>query len=844
MIDGQCCRATTRKRVMIGTANRGILSLGRLIGKEVRACVTRSQSSRGEGTQFNLSCRQPERQPLMAAGPRQGRPDRMVTNSSELAAAKNAGLDRELPAAEPPTLHRRLSLLLPYLALVFLHLISGLQMEQPLILADELGYLGNARYLAGASHLPDMRHSQFYHFGYSLILIPAFWLFTDPVAIYKAAMVINALLMSALFFPVYSILSSLLEVPKRTAIWISFACSLYPAAMLYSNFAWAENAFIPFYALTVALIGRYLRSGSWPDVTIFSCCAAFLYTIHPRGLPVVVIVVVYLLVLATLRVVSKRQALLSVTTIGLIFAATRVANEHLKAIGWRGTGEFSLTRLGGRLVPGSDLLVLVQRALGQLLYLSQATYGLFLVGLVAAIGYVLKKMVSGSPRQAMSDPKTGVAVFLLITAPGIFLASLTVKLYSVFGPDGIRGAGFIPGRYNEAFAVLFVAFALAELCRTQTETSRAVKRAIGVTATMLGLTVLTMVHINTFLQKLGSDLPADTTRRTIPAALVDTLDVPGVFPVIDLIGELNLYLVSLVAIALYLATTITTRYSLRAGAVLLMLVFSQFSLFNYRHFLRPIKEDAEPRLTFVSQLSGLDPIPALSYDDGYFDAQTFYGLQHLLQRTVFDRFHSRRGETPRSEAVISANQWPQAPRIGAEYFLKISSVDNALWILPGELQSRLPVMAYDGMTLGAEPAIRVRELGFHDLEWVAGVPARWTNGAASLRVPLDPENLPQRVEVEILASGRREGADLQILTNGVELWRARIPANEWSKTLSLKQVPMGNALLIELNSDTSTPAASHEGSPDSRRLGVMVKAIRLQTSVSSDGPRAVNNKSQ
>jgi hypothetical protein len=33
-------------------------------------------------------------------------------------------------------------LLLPYLVLVLIHLLSGLQMEQPLILADEVGYLG------------------------------------------------------------------------------------------------------------------------------------------------------------------------------------------------------------------------------------------------------------------------------------------------------------------------------------------------------------------------------------------------------------------------------------------------------------------------------------------------------------------------------------------------------------------------------------------------------------------------------------------------------------------------------------------------------------------------------
>jgi hypothetical protein len=728
------------------------------------------------------------------------------------------------------------------LALVFLHLLSGLQMEQPLVLADELGYLGNARYLAGASHLPVMRDSQFYHFGYSLILMPAFWLLTDPVSIYRAAMVINALLMSALFFPVYSILSSFLEVPKRTAIWISFACSLYPSLMLYSNFAWAENAFIPFYALTVALVGRYLRSKSWRDAILFGCCAGFLYTIHPRALPVVVIIVVYLLLLATLKILSKRQALLSVTTIGLVFAATRVVTEHLKAIAWSGTGEFSVAELGGRLLPGSQLPLLLKRALGQLLYLSQATYGLFLVGLVAAVWYVLEKMLSGSPRRVMADPKAGVRILLLITAPGIFVASLTVRLWGTFGPDGIRGAGFIPGRYNEAFAVLFLAFALAQYCQSRFGTWQIAWRALAVPATILGLAALVMSQVHVFLGLLNSAAPPDTALEAIPAAQVDALDVPGVFPVIDFVGELNLYLVSLAAIALYFAITTTMRYSQRGGLVLLMLTFASFSLYNQRHYLRAVKENAEPRLTFVSQSSRLGPIRTLSFDSSHYDPGMFYGSQYLLQHTRFSEFDSSVGDEPESEIVISGTDWGQARLLGAELVLQEGNGDFALWVLPGEVQSSLPPASYDGVTLGVEPRFRVRETGFHAQEWLHGAPVRWTNGAASLRVPLDLRHIPLTLEIDTVAYNRDEVC-LQILANGIELWHQWIPPQGWSKAFSLEHVPLSDELVIELNSDTFTPAESPEGPADQRSLGVMVRGIRLITPTGSGEQNAVDTKS-
>ena len=171
------------------------------------------------------------------------------------------GTVRPSPAGSPSDgLRRWAGLLLPFAALVAIHVLSGLPMEQPIIMADEVGYLGNARYLSGTAHLPDMWRSHFYHFGYSLFLLPAFWLFSNPLVTYKAVIAINALLMSALYFPLCSILGSFLDVPRGTARWIAFTCCLYPPLILYSDFAWSENAFVPAYALTIALFGRYLAS--------------------------------------------------------------------------------------------------------------------------------------------------------------------------------------------------------------------------------------------------------------------------------------------------------------------------------------------------------------------------------------------------------------------------------------------------------------------------------------------------------------------------------------------------------------------------------------------------------
>ena len=743
--------------------------------------------------------------------------------------SRAAYFNQKVCPLSPSKLQSRVALLLPFVVLVVLHILAGLRMEQPLILSDEVGYLGNARYLAGTAPLPNMQAARFYHFGYSLLILPAFWLFSDPISIYRAAVVINALVISSLYFLLYSLLTTFLDVPKKTASWIAFACGLYPAFMLYSNFAWADTAFVAFVALTTLLFGRFLRSRSTSDLLLFSCATGFLYTIHPRALPVLGILLIYLLAMAVLKVLSKGQALLSATTIGLILTITRVVNEHLKAVGWLGAGEYSVARMAGRLLPGSAFLLLIQRSMGQLLYLCLASYGLFLVGFTAAIWYVLERLSSGSPRSALADPRVGVRIFMLMTAGGVFFASLSVKLYSTYGGDGIRGAGFIPGRYNEAFAALFIALALAEICQSRLDTSRFVRRSVAVMASLMGLAALVSSQIGTFLTTSESEVVQAPLRQAIPVARVNALEVPGVFPLVHLLGGLNLYLVALAAIAAYLAITTMMRYSTRGALLLLMLLFAWSALYNHRHYLRPIQERARPRLTFALQASRLGPIESISFDRSRGGAGLLYGSQYLLPNTKFDLFKSRIGEEPGSKVVIAGTDWRQATDFDAELVLQEGNGRFGLWVLPGELQERLPPAEYAGIRLGAEPVFRIQESGFHAQEWVKGDPARWTNGAAKLRVPIESGNPPRSLEIETVAFGR-DRVVLQVMANGVELWNQQIPPAGWSKSFDLEQVPLGDTLLIELNSDTLTPSDGPGGPPLGRSLGVMVKGIHLWTS--------------
>jgi hypothetical protein len=143
--------------------------------------------------------------------------------------------------------------------------------------------------------------------------------------------------------------------------------------------------------------------------------------------------------------------------------------------------------------------------------------------------------------------------------------------------------------------------------------------------------------------------------------------------------------------------------------------------------------------------------------------------------------------------------------------------------------------AREGLRLGASYTLGVEESGFHRDGEIAGAPGRWTTGAATLEVPLDPQAPPQLLEIETAAPGR-DGVELQVVANGIELWNERIPAEVWSKTLNLEQVPLHDMLLLALNSDTFVPAEKRWWVRDQRRLGVGVRGLRLKASKTSEGP--------
>lgn len=122
-----------------------------------------------------------------------------------------------------------------------------------------------------------------------------------------------------------------------------------------------------------------------------------------------------------------------------------------------------------------------------------------------------------------------------------------------------------------------------------------------------------------------------------------------------------------------------------------------------------------------------------------------------------------------------------------------------------------------------ENVIGIQRSGFYSLENVNDELAVWTNGNASIIIPIE-DCSPHRLTIDIFEG---MGMNFKLIVNGVELDNISLPYGKWSNTYNLASLAFQDCIEIGLISGTFVPAKSHAASTDYRTLGIMVQKISL-----------------
>lgn len=689
--------------------------------------------------------------------------------------------------------------LVPYILLVLVRLLLNWDFSQPMVIADEVGYLCNARTLLGIGVHAKLVGVTFYHTGYSVAILPAFLLTRDPEIIYRYVLILNVLYMSALYPILYRLTKHFLSSPWHTA-GIAFIVSIYPAFTNYTGLAFPANILLPLYAATILLFYEILRSPGYAKAILLGLAVGALYGVHGRMIVMIPILILFLFIWGW-------KERLPIQLAGIIFAVTILMttgivflHRYIAAILYENPvgATVGFTELRQRLsapplaMAGEMLL----NILGQYLYLVLSTYGLFAIGMIALV----ENIASRKTGPGTGDWKRNHQfLFILLTSAGIFGISAFILMF-FHRPDHL-----IYGRYNECFLPIIMIFGLIPLAEGRYSLKSLVFRAVMV----IGSTSILVV---VFIVLRG---------RAMFQGDYNALNIMGVSGYFLLFNQYNLayvlpFFIVIAGIFFYAA-----RQKFSIALLVLAGPFILLTISVRNNAILPTRDECRKCTALAHDLHNLGGAGVVSYDSAYMSPLSFYSYVYLLPQTRFEYFNSARHEVPPSGTVISGSDWGDAGRFNALYVGREEDADNALWILPmSEHPQSIDHRRYSDTIFGNHYISSLYERGFHSEEkYLPGAVGRWTKDTALIIIPVDSILFPRYLGF----TGSTMGGHFTMRVNGATVCDEQLVAGNVARLWPLVNVPKHRTAEVKIISRDARPP----GPADARVLGVFVKGMRF-----------------
>jgi hypothetical protein len=651
--------------------------------------------------------------------------------------------------------------LLLVLALIGAHLVLAAFMRVPIIHPDELGYLDNARYLAHGGLRPETE----YYPGYSLLLIPLWLASRDPLTVWRGALTINCVLAGLGGAITWSLCHRLVPTASSAArLAITALVCLYPPFLLYSNVALAECLFIGLFGVVVLVAARAFSGGGPRWWSALGLCTGALVMVHPRGLAVVVAVV--LVAGVVLRPMRGRARALAGLALGaglaLSLGLTRTLVTLTRGAPAYGFAAYRPDAIVTKSLSLHGLVSLGWEVCGQMFYLSAATLGLLPLGLFLGLRS-LRAVWRGD--RTPTELARGFAALALLGV--LALSSLFMNL-------GDRADKLVYGRYNEGVIVPLLIVALADVLapgrlRRFTAGGYPARRWIVIGG---GAIVLT-----------GTGLVAGRSTAALHGSL-NPINVLGLYPVLHReAAPIGVALVVAVSLALVVAIAAAAWRFPAVAAFALAAVFVFTALDAETSYLVPGSRARAAQTVIASALKraagefgvgtdciGYDPVSRTDFD--------YFATRFLLPDRLFRWFDAAHGAQPCGPLVVSGHadfgtHFPLARLVTLE-----DDVPQALWVLPGPLQDR---MAKAGWLLPT------------------ATPGVLPDGARQARVTSSSA-------IATVASGGRTTTSVEVIHDGA--------GSPWPAAAGLKQGAFAVRLAVRwYSSGHAPPSAGDLGAP-------------------------------
>lgn len=680
------------------------------------------------------------------------------------------------------------------------------------IVADEVGFIGLARYISGTREMFHMLTVSYYSWGYPLFLAPIYWITQSPDSSYRLGVLLNAVFVAAMAVMLARLFGLLCTVRPRDRYICVALIILYPAVQLNAGILWSETAFACAFTLLVLQAAQLASRWSMLRAHLFCVLSVYLFAIHQRALllPLAAYMyVAYLIFRYRYPKIALTTCLASTTT---AFVLVYLLNRHFQSVGWdAGYSNPMLSRATGALTLGA-LLGLLKTAVGQLWYLGFATLGLFYAALIALVvkSWCLVGGVfhagypqSGEPEAVQERVSSDLALFILAAFGCVFAASVAAMSLPV------RTDHFIYGRYLEGVMPPVLLVGILALRKWSLDP---VWR-LGVLAVVCVFTTVAALLLNHFLplsQKLAY------VGWTVPATLV--LHTGHRLETIISIGTDLALLVFALALLL-------CRWNWRIALIPFFLVFAVSGVVASRESQREgmrasgayslFQKTAEAYGTAKVKFVG-DALPLGAY----------LMLQAYLPNWNVSFVREGTPDEVRGADFVFADRAWRERNQGIDAFeLGIAgNVPQALWRL-GEIEGFLSghrTAAGENLIPVGPPQSWSLLRGLYPLERTGDESWRWTNGDGS--IVLRPDTAVCGLDLSLLSLSPVIQRAVVKIDGGSEV-AVTLPVNV-RQSIALPLSGSDKEIRLSVSSDTFIPG--NGAGTDTRRLGVQIRSLSLE----------------
>lgn len=306
------------------------------------------------------------------------------------------------------------------------------QVYSPFLYYEEMGYWTNAATFAGYDWGPVIRASgaPWYAYGYSLTLVPLFWIFNDMVSMYRAAIALNAVWATASFVLCYLIAKRYLpDYNRLTLLAASFVVALYPAFIHQSSINVTETFLYFLVWLVFFLFVLYEDNPSTLRGILLSCALGYMYITHKRTLGIVVAFLLVALFMRILKKISYKDLFALIAPLAIIFLIDKQVTRYLATEIWH-NAEISnrdysvgLSRIANVLANPREL---VKSFIGKYWYFCTATFMLAPFGFFFAAERIYGCIKS---KQLNASKTVFATAFFALAFAGVFLIDVIQMSY-------------------------------------------------------------------------------------------------------------------------------------------------------------------------------------------------------------------------------------------------------------------------------------------------------------------------------------------------------------------------------------------------------------------------------